>query len=54
MISVERMVTMPVKHSVTIYNVLMRPILLSDGLWQQIRVDHGSELSLVQTVQNHL
>ena len=48
------MVTMPVKNSITIYNVLMHPILLTDGLRQQIHVDDGSEFSLVITVQQHL
>lgn len=28
--------------------------LQSDGLWQQVRVDHGTEFALVLTVQQHL
>ena len=32
----------------------MRPLLLSDGIWDQLRSDHGTEFALVSTVQEHL
>ena len=48
------MVTMPVKNSITIYHTLLRPLLATEGLWDQIRVDHGTEFALVATVQTHL
>ncbi len=37
--------TIPVKNSIAIYNVPMKPLLLHYTLWQQVRVDHGTELS---------
>ena len=48
------MVTMPVKNAITIYHTLLRPLLITEGLWEQIRVDHGTEFALVATVQTHL
>ena len=48
------MVTMPVKNAVTIYHTLLRPLLSTEILWEQIRVDHGSEFALVATVQTLL
>ena len=48
------MVTMPVKNAITIYHTLLRPLLLTEGLWDQIRVDHSSKLALVLTIQQHL
>ena len=35
------------KYPIMIYDILMKP-LLSTGLWQQVRVDHGMEFILVQ------
>ena len=35
--------TMPRKNSITIYNNIFRPLLLSEGIWDQLRCDHGSE-----------
>lgn len=46
--------TMPVKNGITIYNTLFRPLLLSEGMWDQLRADHGTEFVLVATVQQHL
>lgn len=48
------MITIPVKNPIAIYNALMKPLLESYGLWQQVRVDHGTEFTLVLTVQQHL
>ena len=48
------MVTMPVKNAIAIYHTLLRPLLSTEGLWKQIRVDHGTEFALVATVQTHL
>ena len=48
------MITLPVKNAVAIYNTLFGPLLQSVGLWQQVRVDHGTEFALVLTVQQHL
>ena len=40
-------VTMPVKNAITIYHTLLRPLLVTEGLWDQIRVDYGTEFALV-------
>ena len=48
------MITIPIKNAITIYNALMYSLLRCEGLWQQVRVDHGTEFSLVVTVQQHL
>ena len=32
----------------------MKPLLLHYGLWQQVRVDHGTEFALVLEAQQHL
>lgn len=46
--------TMPRKNPITIYNTIFQPLLLTDGIWDQLRTDQGTELSLVATVQQHL
>ena len=48
------MITIPVKTPVTIYHTLMKPLLETEGLWQQVQVDHGTEFCLINTVQQHL
>lgn len=48
------LITLPNKNATAIYNTLMRPLLLSDGLWEQLRVDHGTEFCLSLAVQQHL
>ena len=48
------MISIPTKNPISIYNALTRPLLLSYGLWQQVRLDHGSEFVLVITAQQHL
>lgn len=48
------MVSMPVKNPITIYSTLMEPLLRSTGLWQQVRVDHGTEFVLIHTIQQYL
>lgn len=50
--SLAQMITIPVKNPIAIYNALMKPLLESYGLWQQVRVDHGTEYTLVLTVQH--
>ena len=47
-------ITIPVKNAITIYDTLMRPLLSSTGLWQQVRVDHRTEFVLVLKAQQHL
>ena len=47
-------ITLPKKNAVHMYDVLFRPLLLSEGLWEQVRVDHGSEFALVLTSQQLL
>lgn len=32
----------------------MRRLLLSEGIWDQLQSDYGTEFSLVTTVQEHL
>lgn len=46
--------TMPRKNSITIYNTIFRPLLCTDGIWDQVRTDHGSEFALVATMQEYL
>lgn len=46
--------TMPRKNPITIYGTILRPLLLSEGIWDQLRSDHGTEFSLAATIQNHL
>ena len=46
--------TMPRKNPITIYGTIMKPLLLSEGIWDQLRSDHGTEFTLVSTVQEHL
>ena len=48
------MITIPVKNPISIYGALMRPMLLQFGLWQQVRVDHGTEFTLILAAQQHL
>ena len=47
-------ITLPVKNSIAIYDLLFRPLLLRDGLWEQVRVDHGTEFALVVSTQQSL
>ena len=48
------MVTLPVKNVVAIYDLLLKPLLLTTGLWELVRVDHGREFALVTSVQQSL
>lgn len=43
-------ITLPVKNAIAIYDLLLRPLLLTEGLWEQIRVDHGREFALIISV----
>ena len=47
-------ITLPVKNAIAIYDLLMRPLLLTEGLWEQMRVDHGREFALIISVQQSL
>lgn len=35
--------TLPRKNPITIYDTILRPLLLSEGIWDQLRSDHGTE-----------
>ena len=48
------MITIPIKNAITIYKALMKPLMETEGLWQQVRTDQGGEFALVTTVQLHL
>jgi len=37
-----------------VYDLLFRPLLLSHGVWTQVRIDHGTEFALIITAQQHL
>ena len=39
-------ITIPKKNPILIYDLLFRPLLLAEGLWDQVRVDHGTEFTL--------
>lgn len=47
-------ITIPKKNPIMIYDLLFRPLLLTEGLWNQVRVDHGTEFALVITAQLYL
>lgn len=47
-------ITLSAKNAIAIYHLLMRPLLLSEGLWEQIWVDHGREFALIISVQQSL
>ena len=46
--------TMPRKNPITIYCTIFRPLLLHDGIWNQLRSDHGTEFVLIATLQQFL
>ena len=48
------LITIPRKNAIAIYNALMRPLLISQGMWEQVQVDHGTEFALIVAVQQHL
>ena len=48
------LITMPQKNNLVIYDKFFKPILLSFGLWDQVRVDHGREFYLLLYVQEQL
>ena len=43
-------ITIPVKNAVLFTNVF-RPLLISTGLFDQVRTDHGREFDLMLAVQ---
>lgn len=47
-------ITIPKKNHIAICRYLFRPILHVYGIWQQVRMDHGTEFALVTTVQQHI
>lgn len=47
-------ITIPKKNPAVIYDLLFRPLLPSEGLWEQVLVDHGTEFTLIATIQLHL
>ncbi|XP_041843882.1 uncharacterized protein LOC121641670 [Melanotaenia boesemani] len=46
--------TMPVKNNLTIYQEVYRQAVLAYGLWDQVRVDHGTEFYLSLFIQEML
>lgn len=46
--------TMRRKNAITIFGAIFQPLLLQRGIWNQVRSDHGTEFSLVATVQHYL
>lgn len=48
------LITLPVKNAIAIYDLLLRPLLLTEGIWEQVRVDHGQEFALIISVQQSL
>ena len=47
-------ITIPKKNPIAIYRYLFHPLLRIHGIWQQIRMDHGTEFALVSTVQQYI
>ena len=54
MVSVEKFITIRKKKTILICDLHFRPLLQSQGLWDQICVDHGTEFALIKTAQQHL
>jgi len=48
------LITIPKKDAIAIYNALMYPLLISEGMWEQVRVDHDTEFCLLAAMQRHL
>ena len=48
------LITLPVKNAISIYHAIMRPLLISEGMWEQVRVDHGTEFCLLVAIQQYL
>ncbi|KAK7922224.1 hypothetical protein WMY93_009126 [Mugilogobius chulae] len=46
--------TMPIKNNLVIYDKVFRPALVSYGMWDQVRVDHGKEFYLCLYIQEKL
>ncbi|KAF4114223.1 hypothetical protein G5714_004446 [Onychostoma macrolepis] len=45
---------MPVKNNLTIYEKVYRPAVINNGMWDQIREDHGKEFFLTLYIQEIL
>ncbi|XP_076846835.1 uncharacterized protein LOC143491565 [Brachyhypopomus gauderio] len=46
--------TMPIKNNLAIYEEVFRPAVLTYGMWDQVRVDHGKEFYLTLFMQELL
>ncbi|KAA0717606.1 hypothetical protein E1301_Tti016786 [Triplophysa tibetana] len=46
--------TMPIKNNLTIYEEVYKNPVLSHGMWDQVRVDHGAEFYLTLFMQDIL
>ncbi|XP_032365446.1 uncharacterized protein LOC116680976 [Etheostoma spectabile] len=46
--------TMPIKNNLAIYEDVFRPAVLTYGMWDQVRVDHGKEFYLTLFMQELL
>ncbi|XP_029939783.1 uncharacterized protein LOC115382217 isoform X2 [Salarias fasciatus] len=46
--------TMPVKNNLVIYEEVYRPAVVTHGMWDQLRVDHGREFYMCLYVQEKL
>ena len=47
-------IIIPKKNPILIYDLLFCPLLQSQGFWDQVRVDHGTEFTLIITAQQYL
>ena len=45
--------TLPNKNPISIYKTLFKPLLQSNGMWNQLCIDNGTEYSLISTIQLH-
>ncbi|KAF5891679.1 uncharacterized protein DAT39_018598 [Clarias magur] len=46
--------TMPIKNNLSIYEDAFRPAVITYGMWDQVRVDHGKEFYLTLFMQEML
>ncbi|XP_071063086.1 uncharacterized protein [Pseudochaenichthys georgianus] len=46
--------SMPIKNNLVIYEDVFRPAVLANGMWDQVRVDHGKEFYLTLFMQELL
>ena len=47
-------ITIPKKNPTAIYDLLFKPLLCSEGLWEQVCINCGTEFALLSSAQQYL